>query len=280
MVLFTMTVLSGTAFAALRPAEESLAAAEREFAAAGLRDGVQKSFLAHFADDATVLKPFAVAAPEFYRTHADGPGKLYWAPQYVAVSAAGDLGLSSGPWRAEGERDGKPVAAHGHFFSIWRRNGQGRWQVAFDHGIGHRPGPTTVEATALVALKTAAIAPPAKGAEARRAALAAADDALRAALALDPRNGYAKFAGADTLWLRDGLLPLQAARPPPAASGAATPACGCGPRVRIGIASSADFGFTIGGRDDAPGKGADVRVWRFDAGKGWRLLADMTTAAP
>jgi hypothetical protein len=42
---------------------ESLAAAERGFAAAGLRAGVRKSFLAHFAPDATIFRPFAVCAP-------------------------------------------------------------------------------------------------------------------------------------------------------------------------------------------------------------------------
>src|SRR4249920_721687 len=119
----------------LPPRYESLAQAEREFASAGARDGVQKAFLAHFAEDALVLRPFATAAPAWYREHPDGPGKLIWGPQYLAVSAANDLGLSSGPWRYEAERDGKPVVGHGHFFSIWRRDAQGRWQVLFDQGV-------------------------------------------------------------------------------------------------------------------------------------------------
>ena len=104
----------------------AVAAAEREFAAAGARDGVQKSFLAHFADDAIVLHPFPVSGLKWYREHADPPGgKLIWGPQYVAVSGAGDLALSSGPWRFEAEHDGKPVSAHGHFISIWRRAAHG-----------------------------------------------------------------------------------------------------------------------------------------------------------
>src|SRR6478736_1923071 len=106
----------------LPPRYAQVVAAERDFAAAGARDGVQKSFLAHFADDAVVLRPFAVSGLAWYREHADAPGgKLIWGPQWLAVSGAGDLGLSSGPWRFEAERDGKAVSAHGHFLSLWRR---------------------------------------------------------------------------------------------------------------------------------------------------------------
>jgi hypothetical protein len=125
-VLFAAIAAAATANPPLPQREESLAAAERQFAADGLRDGVQKSFLAHFAADAVILRPFAVAAAEWYRGHADAPGKLIWGPQYLALSAAGDLGVSSGPWRSEAERDGKPVIAHGHFLSIWRSAASGR----------------------------------------------------------------------------------------------------------------------------------------------------------
>jgi ketosteroid isomerase-like protein len=136
----------------LPPRYEALAQAEREFASAGAREGIQKSFLGHFAEDALVLRPFATAAPAWYREHPDGPGKLIWGPQYLAVSAANDLGLSSGPWRYEAEHDGKPVVAHGHFFSIWRRDAPGRWQVLFDHGIGNPAPAVAVETTPLLAL--------------------------------------------------------------------------------------------------------------------------------
>src|SRR6185369_15855848 len=65
----------------LPPRYESLAEAEREFASAGAREGIQKSFLAHFAEDALVFRPFATAAPAWYREHPDGLGKLIWGPQ-------------------------------------------------------------------------------------------------------------------------------------------------------------------------------------------------------
>jgi len=263
--------------AAVPPAYSTLAAAEREFAADGLRRGVQKSFIAHFATDGIVLRPFAVAAAEFYRNRPDPPeSTLHWAPQYLAVSAAGDIGLSSGPWRAEGQRDGKPVVAHGHFFSLWKNDRRGHWQVLFDHGVGHGSATIPVESTPLVALPVGRIDAAGRSAvEARHLALIAADDALRGRLAADPRTAYGNLATADTLWLRDGALPQRGAQPPAAEGTAAV--CGCGPRIREGMAASADFGYTIGGREDQRDKGIDARIWRFD-GKNWNLVADLTAA--
>ena len=276
VLLGLLGVASNMYAADLPPRYAAVAAAEREFAAAGARDGVQKSFLAHFADESIVLRPFAVSGLGWYREHADPPGgKLIWGPQWLAVSGAGDLALSSGPWRFESERDGKPASAHGHFLSLWRRDADGRWQVLLDHGIGHPAPATAVEQTQLEPI----LLEPAKALAAglvdtRKAALAAADDALRARLRSDPKTAYAEAATEQTLWLRDGALPLRTHAP---ASSPASPACGCGPRRVLTVAASGDLGYTVGGAESARTQGADVRVWRFAAGH-WALLADVNSA--
>jgi len=259
----------------LSPRYESLAQAEREFASAGAREGVQKAFLAHFARDALVLRPFATPAPAWYREHPDGPGKLIWGPQYLAVSAANDLGFSSGPWRYEAEREGKPVVGHGHFFSIWLRDAQGHWQVLFDHGVGHPAPALAVDATQLVPLIVPEGALPSATVSATRSkALEVADKALRDRLGRDADKAYATVATAQTLWLREGSLPTQGSFPPKANG---EQACGCGPRVAMAVAASGDLAYTLGGADSARASGVDVRVWRFDGGA-WKLLADVTAA--
>jgi ketosteroid isomerase-like protein len=262
--------------AQLPPRYGALAAVEREFAAAGLHDGVQKAFIAHFAADAIVLRPFATPGQAWYREHPDGPGKLIWGPQYLAVSAADDLGWSSGPWRYEAERDGKPVVAHGHFFSLWQRDKQGQWRVLFDHGIGHAAPGAAVEQTALSPIavpehKT----PTAAVIESRTRSLDAADKALRERLGSDPKKAYAEVATAQTLWLREGSLPTQGSAPPDVSG---EQACGCGPRVAMTVAASGDLAYAIGGAESARARGIDARVWRFDGGA-WKLLADVTAAA-
>lgn len=255
---------------------DSLADAERAFAAAGARDGVQKAFLAHFADDAIVLRPFATSALAWHRAHPDKPGRLLWAPQFLAVSSAGDFGLSSGPWHFEGVRDGKPVSAYGHFLSIWRHDAEHGWRVVLDHGIGHGPPATAVDETPLVALDTAARPAGHARAAARERSLAAADDGLRERLARGAPGAYAAVARPDTLWLREGALPSRGVEPPSTEG----KACGCGPRVRLVLAESGDFGYSIGGGAGAPDKGVDVRVWQTDAASDrWTLLADLSAAA-
>jgi ketosteroid isomerase-like protein len=259
----------------LPPRYESLALAEREFASAGARDGVQKSFLAHFAEDALVLRPFATPAPAWYREHPDGPGKLIWGPQYLAVSAANDLGFSSGPWRYESERDGKLAVGHGHFFSIWQRGAQGRWEVLFDQGVGHAAPAVAVEVTSLLPLPVAdGKTPSAAVIISRTKSLESADKALRDRLARDPGKAYLAVATAQTLWLRDGSFPAQGNQPPQANG---QQACGCGPRVGLTVAASGDLAFALGGAESVRASGVDVRVWRFE-GDAWKLLADLTAA--
>jgi ketosteroid isomerase-like protein len=253
----------------------ALADAERQFAAAGARDGIQKAFLAHFADDAIVLRPFVTSAQAWHRTHPDKPGHLAWGPQYLAVSSSGDLGVSSGPWHFEGVRDGKHVSADGHFLSIWRHDEAHGWRVILDHGIGHGPPATAVDKTQLVALATGLAASTDTGKADRERSLAAADAGLRARLASGAADAYAQVSRPNTLWLREGSLP-QTSLAPPASEAAA---CGCGPRVRLVLAESGDFGYTVGGSDSARDKGIDIRVWKVDTtGNQWTLLVDLSAA--
>jgi ketosteroid isomerase-like protein len=274
---FALAILVPVTAAALPPRLAALADAERAFAAAGARDGVQKAFLAWFADDAVALRPFATSATAWYRAHPDRPGKLLWAPQYLALSAAGDLGVSSGPWRFEGGQAGESTRAHGQFFSIWRHDSAHGWRVVFDHGVSHGAPEVALERAETIALTPDSPRSGSAATDEQERSLAAADDALRERLARDAPAAYARVARRQTLWLRDDQLPRQGSQPPPTDAHA----CGCGPRARLVLAANGDFGYTIGGREDAREKGVDVRVWQFDdAGHAWTVLADLAAAAP
>jgi ketosteroid isomerase-like protein len=275
LLVLVVVLVSCVSAASMRPALDALADAEREFAAAGARDGIQKAFLAHFADDAIVLRPFATSAQAWHRGRPDKPGHLSWAPQYLAVSASGDLGFSSGPWHFEGVRDGKQVSADGHFLSIWRHDDAHGWRVVLDHGIGHGPPASAVDKTQLVALRAAPVAATDAGKQERERSLAAADAALRARLVSGAADAYAPVSRADTLWLREGSLPQTSVTPPASQAHA----CGCGPRDRLVVAESGDFGYTVGGSESARDKGVDIRVWRAESsGNRWTLLADLSAA--
>ncbi len=70
----------------------------------------------------------------------EDPPSLSWAPATVEVLPAGDLGLTTGPYRTtlRGEQ-GEPIPATGTFFSIWRRQADGAWKIIFDSGTPPTP---------------------------------------------------------------------------------------------------------------------------------------------
>lgn len=59
-----------------------------------------------------------------------------WRRTWRAPSAR--IGLSTGPWIRTSRTEPDQPAAHGHFVSLWRRDGNGRLRVEVDIGIRHR----------------------------------------------------------------------------------------------------------------------------------------------
>lgn len=66
----------------------------------------------------------------------EGAARIRWRPETVVVLAAGDLGLSTGPYEITTTgADGEEVRRRGTFFSLWRRQADGSWKVALDGGV-------------------------------------------------------------------------------------------------------------------------------------------------
>lgn len=132
--------------AAARPIE-SLIAAERAFSAMSAAQGIRPAFLAYFADDAVAFSPGPLNGKERWQRRKDVPGVLEWAPEFVELSGAGDLGFSMGPSEYRASADAKD-AGYGHYVTVWRRDARGDWKVALDCGTSHpRPerGPREIE---------------------------------------------------------------------------------------------------------------------------------------
>jgi ketosteroid isomerase-like protein len=104
---------------------------ERAYAADAAREGMKAASLRWMRADATVFGPEpAPAATVFGAWEEATQPRLAWAPQRVEVSAAGDLAVSTGPYRLE-SADGAQVR-HGHFFSVWQRQADDAWRVVAD----------------------------------------------------------------------------------------------------------------------------------------------------
>ncbi len=63
---------------------------------------------------------------------ADG-AVLRWSPAASGMSVAGDVGFTAGTYRLETAK-GK-TARKGVYVSVWRRNADGAWKIAFDTGV-------------------------------------------------------------------------------------------------------------------------------------------------
>jgi len=272
--LFAAAVLA----AAPDPATASLIAAERGFAADGQRDGLRRAFLAHFDAESWLFRPYPVPALPTLARDADDAGFLQWEPDFVGVSASGDLGFSSGPWTVI--QPGVGQMLYGHFLSVWKRGKDGVWRVQVDGGVVHAPLTRAAGKVTTVPTTTASATPlDAAALNERGRLLDRADDALRESLARnDAKSPLPAHADSSLHVLRDDKLP---------ADGAAAlelvakdpPGLGRAPRLARDVAASGDLGYTLGGERNCKGCGSYLRVWRWEDGR-WRVAVDFSTAQP
>lgn len=243
---------------------DDMLAAERAFAADASARGTRAAFLAALADDGLVFAPGPHSGQRTWEARPDNKNRLEWAPALAEISASGDLGYTSGPWRFTADGSEK-ASGFGHFFTIWRKGADGKWKVLIDHGISHKAEvafPGKVLRRGGLGLGE----PP--GWPVGVAELRSAD--LAPAGALNTR-----MVSADFLRLREGAVPDSRAE------GQALPSKAL--RVDTGqvVASAGDLAASWGGGAGSP---AWLRVWRrpsaSDApGQGWVLAVDLSVAA-
>lgn len=66
----------------------------------------------------------------------DTPGfRLTWDPDQAVVSAAGDLGWTSGRYQTTSQGPQGPVTSEGRYLTIWRRQADGGLKVDLDTGV-------------------------------------------------------------------------------------------------------------------------------------------------
>ena len=53
------------------------------------------------------------------------------------LSAGGDLGYTTGPWRYFADATSAEALASGHYFPAWQKQSNGVWKVAADIGVPH-----------------------------------------------------------------------------------------------------------------------------------------------
>ena len=115
----------------------SLIEAERSFSRLSEERGIREAFLNWLAASSVVFRPGPVSGPKAYQK-ADpfDPAVLTWEPEVAEVSAAGDLGYTSGPYEYRPGRRMQPTA-FGHYVSVWKKPRDGSWKVLLDIGVSY-----------------------------------------------------------------------------------------------------------------------------------------------
>ena len=110
---------------------------ESEFAADVAQRG-HEAFITHFADDGVeVVDGGGFDNLEAIRKQPAWPdgASLTWKPIRAEMAASGDLGFTYGNYVFTSKnKEGKMVANHGKYTSIWRKQKDGQWKVIVDMG--------------------------------------------------------------------------------------------------------------------------------------------------
>jgi ketosteroid isomerase-like protein len=130
--------------AAMTPALTALIEAERAFARTAGEKGTRDAFLEYLADESLLFTPGPTPGKMFYRNRPALPTRLSWAPEFADISAAGDLGYTSGPYEIRKALATDTPSGYGHFNSLWRLQKDGQWRVEVDLGIPHDKGGVAV----------------------------------------------------------------------------------------------------------------------------------------
>ena len=111
---------------------DAMIATERAFAQKSVDTGMREAFLGFLAEDSVLFLPAAVPGRETMADRPEPSGQLAWAPGFADISAAGDLGYTTGPYRFSTRLpDGTFGEPHGygHFVSVWQRQADDSWKV-------------------------------------------------------------------------------------------------------------------------------------------------------
>jgi ketosteroid isomerase-like protein len=242
---------------------EDMVAAERAFAADASARNMRDAFLAAYDAEGVAFAPGPTSAMRLWERRVANKTKLEWAPEVAEIASSGDLGYTSGPWRLTPE-DAEAPTVFGHFFTIWRKNADGKWKVLVDTGVSHAQTPFPDRVTRRGSIGAGATPTWKVGiAELRMADMAPVG-------ALD-----ARLVSSDFLRLREGAVPD--GKP----LGEALPSYATRLDTGLAVSKAGDLAATWGGGVGSP---AWIRVWRRPSaddapGRSWVLVADLVVPA-
>lgn len=131
---------------------ESLREADARLAESSRTLGFNQAFLNSFSDGAVIFRRGPVDARNLYEQAGPaqrGETTLESKANYIDFSSAGDIGLTSGPYRFTNGSGSEARRTYGHFVTIWRKF-DGQWRMAADMTV-RVPGILSLDVNADIA---------------------------------------------------------------------------------------------------------------------------------
>jgi ketosteroid isomerase-like protein len=260
---------------------QSMADAERAFAARARVVGWKQAFLEYFADDAVGFDGETTGpARDQIRQLPDPPKdmQLLWEPRYGDTAASGELGYLTGPSTNINPARENGTPRYGTYASVWKRQADGSYKVVMDVGIS-TPSPAPF-APGFTRAPQGARYTGRDTPDAAARSLRAADAALTAAALRNRATAYRGRIGNGARLHYPNALPL-------AGEAAITawlrtqPPWSAGGTLYAEAAQSADLGYSWGSYA-APAAGADpaqkgfyMRVWTRERSGAWKVVLDV-----
>ena len=113
---------------------------EKNFAKMAGEEGISRAFLAYAAEDAVVMRSNALLIgkdklSEYFDSQASKlkDENLSWEPDFVDVSASGDLAYTYGQFiYSYTDSTGTTAESRGIFHTVWKRQADGSWRFVWD----------------------------------------------------------------------------------------------------------------------------------------------------
>lgn len=258
---------------------------ERSFARTSEAKGTREAFAAFIAEDGILFRPTAVFGKKWMQENPLPPSTtrplLSWQPIFAAVSRAGDLGYTTGPWQFKREvKDAKPVA-FGNFMTVWRKQADGSWKFALDLGISNPEPRAPAPAWAPENSQTGGGSFKRVDPEAARSELLNADrEFSKAAADQGARAAFLLYAAKDVRLFRNNHFPFVGRAAAADALAPLTAEWTWKPSF-AGVSVSGDLGYSYGMYELREKTGAVsergnyARVWKKVSGA-WKLVVDVS----
>jgi hypothetical protein len=221
-----------------------------------------------------VFTPRATNGPAYY-ANATTEAVLAWEPVLGETSSSDDLGYTTGPFAVLSAPGGSPVSG-GWYFSVWRRDDEGVWQVVLDLGT---PTPTTPAVGTSATIPHRAPSAPGDAADRHDRLLRLDDLVAAAAQRRSTRRALAPVLGLDARHNDAGTIVDGGVRIARALPDAPTSFH----RLGDGVSRAGDLGYTYGEytRGELPWHdqptGNWLRIWRVGADGQWSIIQMVTS---